>query len=85
MQYAVGVSGKKVNSHSGFSKYGWWGPEEFVSCGVMLVCTSKTAVDPIEGISNDSLTVNERRHIIQTKSFLMCRSGIFIKITTNTN
>ena len=26
MQYAVGVSAKKVNSHSGLGKYGWWGP-----------------------------------------------------------
>ena len=25
MQYAVGVSAKMVNSHSGLSKYGWWG------------------------------------------------------------
>ena len=40
----------------------------------------KTAVDPIAlGISN-SLLVNERRHVIQTKSFLMCKSGnVFIE------
>ena len=25
IQYAVGVSAKKVNSHSGLRKYGWWG------------------------------------------------------------
>ena len=24
-QYTVGVSAKKVNSHRGLSKYGWWG------------------------------------------------------------
>ena len=24
MQYAVGVGAKKVNSDSGFIKYGWW-------------------------------------------------------------
>ena len=37
-----------------------------------------------EGIPN-SLMVNERRHVIQTKSFLKCTSGIFIEITTSTN
>ena len=26
MQYAVGVNAKKVNTHSGLIKYGWWGP-----------------------------------------------------------
>ena len=35
--------------------------------------------------SPNSLIVNERRHIIQTKSFLMCTSGIFIKVTRGTN
>ena len=33
MQYAVGVSAKKVNSHSGHSKYGWWGPLSLVQKG----------------------------------------------------
>ena len=32
-QYAVGVSSKKVNSHSGLSKYGWWGPLPLVQKG----------------------------------------------------
>ena len=49
------------------------------------MCTSKTAIDPISGNIQDSLTVNERRHVIQTKSFLMCRSGIFIEITRSTD
>ena len=43
--------------------------------GVMLMCTSKQLLVRFEGIPN-SLTVNERRHVIQTKSFLMCRSGL---------
>ena len=33
MQYAVGVSAKKVNTHSGLSKYGWWGPLPLVQKG----------------------------------------------------
>ena len=33
MEYAVGVSAIKVNSHSGFSKYGWWGPLPLVQKG----------------------------------------------------
>ena len=32
-QYAVGVSAKNVNSHSGLSKYGWWGPLPLVQKG----------------------------------------------------
>ena len=55
---------------------------EGLFCGVlMLMCVLlKTAVDPIAlGILN-SLIVNERRHVIQTKSFLMCKSGnVFIE------
>ena len=30
---AVGVGAKKVNSHIGFSKYGWWGPLPLVEKG----------------------------------------------------
>ena len=41
MQYAVGMQyevrsrykGKKVNSHSGLSKYGWWRPLPLVQKG----------------------------------------------------
>ena len=33
MQYAVGLGTKKVNSHSGLSKYGWWGPLPLVQKG----------------------------------------------------
>ena len=32
-QYPVGVSAKKVNSHSGLSKYGWWGLLPLVQLG----------------------------------------------------
>ena len=32
-QYAVGVMCKKVNPHSGLSKYGWWGPLPLVQKG----------------------------------------------------
>ena len=52
--------------------------------GVMLMCTSKQLLIRFEGIPN-SLIVNERSHVIQTKSFLMCRSGTFIEITTSTD
>ena len=33
-QYAVGFCAKKVNSHSGLSKYGWWGPLPLVQKGL---------------------------------------------------
>ena len=33
MQYVEGVSAKKVNSHSGLSKYWWWGPLPLVKKG----------------------------------------------------
>ena len=33
MQYTVGVSAKKVNSHIGLSKYGWCGPLPLVQKG----------------------------------------------------
>ena len=33
MQYTVGVSAKKVNSHSGLRTYGWWGPLPLVEKG----------------------------------------------------
>ena len=33
MQYAVGVSAKKVNPHSGLRKYGWWGSLPLVQKG----------------------------------------------------
>ena len=48
------------------------------------MCTSKQLLIRFEGIPN-SLIVNERRHVIQTKSFLMCSSGTFIEITTSTD
>ena len=32
-QYTVGVSAKRFNSHSGLSKYGWWGPLPLVQKG----------------------------------------------------
>ena len=32
-QYAVDVGAKKVNSYSGLSKYGWWGPLPLVQKG----------------------------------------------------
>ena len=32
-RYTVGVSAKKVNSHSGLSKYGWWGSLPLVQKG----------------------------------------------------
>ena len=33
MQYAVGLGAKTVNSHSGLSKCGWWGPLPLVQKG----------------------------------------------------
>ena len=44
--------------------------------GVMLMCTSKQLLIRFEGIPN-SLIVNERRHVIQTKSFL-CVDPVYL-------
>ena len=33
MQYTVDIGAKRSNSHSGLSKYGWWGPLPLVQKG----------------------------------------------------
>ena len=61
-QYAVGVSAKKVNLHSGFSKYGSWGPLPLVQKGQIhtvgyavgtqyAVCVSAKKVNSQSGLS----------------------------------
>ena len=51
MQYAVGVTAKKVNSHSVLSKYGWWGPLPLVQKGQTHAVGYAVGMQYVVGVS----------------------------------
>ena len=56
MQYAVGVSAKKVNPHSGISKYGWWGLLPLVQKGQTHTVGNAVGAQYAVGVSAEWLT-----------------------------
>ena len=60
MQYTVGVRAKKVNSHSGLSKYWWWGPLPLVQKGH---CTPHTVGEQYAVGAQYAVDVSAKRSI----------------------